>query len=201
MIDWIGLPKRCFTCLSQTILCSGTLPLAHTTLVATTSMPGPIPDQYNYLMLLTLIPDFCLFFRCSDYFWFQCKVYGVQLGHPWSLSGNPSYRCARSTKQANNQNLMKIKSSTQRYCGFDCLCLSINTIGYWICKIFYNCFVPGRQERSHVPRISGHAEMVCNFTLTDIQFDSSWKLGWLGEENIAHTGWFPNCASPFSVPK
>ena len=96
---------------------------------------------------------------------------------------------------------MKITSSTQRYCGFDCLGLSINTIWYWISKTLYNCFVPGRQERSQVPRISGHAEMVCNFTLTDIQFDSSWKLGWLGEENIAHTGWFPNCASPFSVPK
>ena len=96
---------------------------------------------------------------------------------------------------------MQIRSSTQRYCGFDCFGLSIITIWYWISKTLYNCFVPGRQERSQVPRISGHAEMVCNFTLTAIQFDSSWKLGWLGEENIAHTGWFPNCASPFSVPK
>ena len=112
---------------------------------------------------------------------------------PWQ-----SFLSMRKVNKTSKQSkLMKIRGSTQR---FDCLCLSIN-IWYWTCKTLYNCFVPGRQERSQVPRISGHAEMVCNFTLTDIQFDSSWKLGWLGEENIAYTGWFPNCASPFSVPK
>ena len=107
-LDWVTKKMFCLPLSNHSVtefLCSGTMPLAHTTLVATTSMPGPIPDQYNYLMHLSLIPDFCLFFHCSDYFWFQCKVYGVQLGHPWSLPGHPSYRCARSTKQANNKKL------------------------------------------------------------------------------------------------
>ena len=88
-----------------------------------------------------------LFFLCVDYFWFQCKVYGVQLGHPWSLPGNPSYRCARSTKQANNQILMKIKSSTRRYCGFDCLGLSINTIWHWIATVLFQVVKRGPKYR------------------------------------------------------
>ena len=71
MVDWVGCQKDGFVCPSQIILCSGTLPLAHTTPVATTLMPGPIPDQHNYLMLLSLVSVFC--FLCSDFFGFSAK--------------------------------------------------------------------------------------------------------------------------------
>ena len=105
MVDWIGLPKRCFCVLPKPFCVQGP---CHWLIQLLWQLHR---CQVRYQINITA---WCFFlwylisvFSAMTFFWFQCKVYGVQLGHPWCLPCHPSHWCARSTKQANNQNLWK----------------------------------------------------------------------------------------------
>ena len=66
---------------------------------------------------------------------------------------------------------MKYGISTNICYGFNSLFFSV--LSHEFAKLFlqFHCFVPGRQERSQVPRISGHAEMVFYFDIYSFWFN------------------------------